>query len=84
MNIFMKNFLTILCLLVCLVACESTDVASAFHKGQEVTITAAIGQQRPQALPGMQRVSGKDTDPANPNGGAIALTWNEAIRFSLK
>ena len=80
----MKNLLTILCLLACLVACESTDVASAFHKGQEVTITASIGQQRPQALPGMQRVSGKDTDPTNPNGGAIALTWNEGDKILVK
>ena len=80
----MKNLLTILCLLACLVACESTDVASAFQKGQEVTITASIGQQRPQALPGMQRVSGKDTDPTNPNGGAIALTWNEGDKILVK
>ena len=80
----MKKFLTILCLLACLVACESTELGSAFQKGQEVTITASIGQQRPQALPGMQRVSGKDTDPANPNGGAIALTWNEGDKILVK
>ena len=52
-----------------------------FSEGQEVTISATIGEQRPQMLPSMQRVSGKDTDPTNPNNGTIHLTWDEGDKI---
>ena len=52
-----------------------------FSEGQEVTISATIGEQHPQMLPGMQRVSGKDTDPTNPNNGTIHLTWDEGDKI---
>lgn len=55
-----------------------------FSEGQEVTISATIGEQRPQMLPGMQRVSGKDTDPTHPNNGTIHLTWDEGDRILVK
>ena len=52
-----------------------------FSEGQEVTISATIGEQRPQMLPGMQRVSGKDTNSTNPNNGTIHLTWDEGDKI---
>lgn len=60
------------------VACDSTnDLGTPFTKGQEVTLTAIIGEQRPQLLPGKQRVSGVDA------GEAINLVWNEGDQIKV-
>ena len=60
------------------------ELDKPFLEGQEVTISAIIAEQRPQMLSGMQRVSGKDTDPTNPNNGTIHLTWDEGDRILVK
>ena len=55
-----------------LVACDpAAELGTPFHKGQEVVLTAAIGEQRPQMMPGMQRISGKDSETQ------INLLWDE-------
>lgn len=60
-------------------ACQPThDLGTPFQEGQEVTLTAAMGEQQPQMLPGMQRVSGIDSNPTAPNNGKIDLTWDES------
>jgi len=60
------------------VACDSTnDFGTPFAKGQEVTLTAAIGEQRPQLLPEKQRVSGKDS------GTEINLKWDEGDQIKV-
>lgn len=38
----------------------SAELGTPFQKGQEVTISASIGEQQPQFLPGLQRISGQD------------------------
>ena len=60
------------------------ELDKPFLEGQEVTISATIAEQRPQMLPGMQRVSGKDTDPTNPNKGTIHLTWDKGDSILVK
>ena len=69
----MKHYLSILILfLLMLVACDpAAELGTPFHKGQEVVLTAAIGEQRPQMMPGMQRISGKDSETQ------INLLWDE-------
>ena len=73
----MKHYLSILILsLLLLVACDpAAELGTPFHKGQEVVLTAAIGEQRPQMMPQKhphpQRVSGKDSDTT------IDLLWDE-------
>ena len=57
------------------------ELDKPFLEGQEVTISATIAEQRPQMLPGMQRVSGKDTNPTNPNKGTIHLTWDKGDKI---
>ena len=60
------------------VACDSTnDFGTPFAKGQEVTLTAAIGEQRPQLLPEKQRVSGKDS------GKEINLKWDKGDKIKV-
>ena len=61
------------------VACDSTnDFGTPFTKGQEVSLTAAIGEQRPQMLPGKQRVSGINA------GKEIHLKWDEEDKILIK
>ena len=91
----MKKYFYPLLVVLGLVACNPTnELGTPFQKGQEVTLSANIGEQRPQMLPGMQRISGEDTHPKDPSSGEIALTWdasdkilvkvgNEAAEFSL-
>lgn len=68
----MNKYLSLLLTVIWFVACQPNhDLGTPFQKGQEVTLTANMGEQHPQMLPGMQRVSGKDaTDKIN-------LTWDE-------
>ena len=71
----MKHYLSILILLL-LVACDpAAELGTPFHKGQEVVLSAAIGEQRPQMMPqkypNPQRISGKDSDTT------IDLLWDE-------
>ena len=60
----MKHYLSIVFLfLLLLVACDpAAELGTPFQKGQEVVLTAAIGEQRPQMMsqkhPHPQRVSG--------------------------
>ena len=68
----MKHYLSIVFLFLLFVACDpAAELGTPFHKGQEVVLTAAIGEQRPQMMPGMQRISGKDAPTA------IDLLWDE-------
>ena len=73
----MKHYLSILILfLLMLVACDpAAEFGTPFHKGQEVVLSAAIGEQRPQMMPqkypNPQRVSGKDAPET------INLLWDE-------
>lgn len=68
----MKEYLSLIVVLILFVACNPTnELGTPFQKGQEVTLTANIGEQHPQLLPSMQRVSGKDTTDR------IDLTWDE-------
>jgi formylglycine-generating enzyme required for sulfatase activity len=67
-----------------LVSCTPNEFGTPFQKGQEVNLIATLGEQHPQLLPNMQRVSGKDTDPTNPNSGEIALRWDEDDKILVK
>ena len=69
----MKHYLSIVFLFLLLfVACDpAAELGTPFHKGQEVVLTAAIGEQRPQMMPSMQRISGKDAPET------IDLLWDE-------
>lgn len=81
----MNKYIYILLTVIWFVACQPNhDLGTPFQKGQEVTLTANIGEQHPQMLPGMQRVSGKDTLPTDPNNGKIALTWDEGDKILVK
>lgn len=74
----MNKHISLLLTVIWFVACQPNhDLGTPFQKGQEVTLTAAMGEQSSHRLPSMQRVSGQDSDPANPNNGEIALTWDE-------
>ena len=75
----MKKYLSLIVVGILFVACQPTnELGTPFHKGQEVSLSASIGEQRPQMLPGMQRVSGKD------DGDKINLTWNEGDKILVK
>ena len=73
----MKHYLSIVFLfLLLLVACDpAAELGTPFHRGQEVVLTAAIGEQRPQMMPqkypNPQRISGKDAPET------IDLLWDE-------
>lgn len=85
LSIAMNKYIYILLTIIWFVACQPNhDLGTPFQKGQEVTLTANIGEQHPQLLPGMQRVSGKDTLPTDPNNGKIALTWDEGDKILVK
>ena len=74
----MKKYLPFI-IAVLFVACDSTnDFGTPFAKGQEVTLTAAIGEQRPEMLPGKQRVSGIK------EGEEIHLKWDEGDKILIK
>ena len=74
----MKKYLLCVIVTILFVACDSTnDLGTPFTKGQEVTLTAVIGEQQPQMLPGMQRVSGKDS------GTEINLKWDEGDQIKV-
>ena len=76
--IVMKKYLLCVVITILFVACDSTnDLGTPFTKGQEVTLTAIIGEQRPQLLPRKQRVSGVDA------GEAINLVWNEGDQIKV-
>ena len=75
----MKHYLSILFILLLLVACDpAAELGTPFHKGQEVVLTAVIGEQRPQMMPGMQRVSGKDAPTT------IDLLWDEGDEILVR
>lgn len=74
----MNKHISLLLIVIWFVACQPNhDLGTPFQKGQEVTLTAVMGEQSSHRLPSKQRVSGQDSDPANPNNGQIALTWDE-------
>ena len=74
----MKKYLLCVVITILFVACDSTnDLGTPFTKGQEVTLIAVIGEQQPQMLPGMQRVSGKDS------GTKINLKWDEGDQIKV-
>ena len=57
----MQKLLFTLLIAVLLMACTpSAELGTPFQKGQEVTISASIGEQQPQFLPGLHRISGQD------------------------
>ncbi len=75
----MKKYLLCVVITILFVACDSTnDLGTPFTKGQEVTLTAVIGEQRPQLLPGKQRVSGVDA------GEKINLVWDNGDKILVK
>ena len=77
--IVMKKYLLCVVITILFVACDSTnDLGTPFTKGQEVTLTAVIGEQRPQLLPGKQRVSGVDA------GEKINLVWDNGDKILVK
>lgn len=77
--IVMKKYLLCVVITILFVACDSTnDLGTPFTKGQEVTLTAIIGEQRPQLLPGKQRVSGVDA------GEKINLVWDNGDKILVK
>lgn len=81
----MNKYISLLLTVIWFVACQPNhDLGTPFQKGQEVTLTANIGEQHPQLLPSMQRVSGKDTLPTDPNNGKIALTWDTGDQILVK
>lgn len=81
----MKKYFYPLLIVLGLVACNPiNELGTPFQKGQEVTLTANIGEQRPQMLPGMQRISGEDTNPTDPSKGEIALTWDKGDQILVK
>ena len=85
LSIAMNKHISLLLTIIWFVACQPNhDLGTPFQKGQEVTLTANIGEQHPQLLPGMQRVSGKDTLPTDPNNGKIALTWDTCDQILVK
>ena len=52
----MKKYLSLIVVGILFFACQPTnELGTPFHKGQEVSLTASIDEQRPQMLPGMQR-----------------------------
>ena len=68
----MNKHISLLLTVIWFVACHPNhDLGTPFQEGQEVILTASIGEQQPQMLPGMQRVSGKDATDK------IDLTWDE-------
>lgn len=74
----MRHLLAFIVCIFFLVSCNEQEVGTPFRKGQEVTLSAGIANQRPQMLPRMQRISGKDTDPTQQsNDGIIQLTWDK-------
>lgn len=81
----MNKHIYILLTVIWFVACQPNhDLGTPFQKGQEVSLTASIGEQHPQPLPSMRRVSGKDTHPTDPNNGEIALTWDTGDQILVK
>lgn len=79
LSIAMNKYLSLLLTVIWFVACQPNhDLGTPFQKGQEVTLTANIGEQHPQLLPGMQRVSGKDATDT------IDLTWDEGDQILVK
>ena len=77
----MKKFLSLIVVGILFIACQPTnELGTPFQKGQEVSLTASIGEQRPQMMPSMQRVSGKD----DPNNNKIDLTWDEGDQILVK
>ena len=81
----MKKYFYPLLIVLGLVACNPTnELGAPFQKGQEVTLTANIGEQHPQLLPSMQRISGKDTCHTDPSKGEIALTWDKGDQILVK
>ena len=81
----MNKYISFLLTVIWFVACQPNhDLGTPFQKGQEVTLTAVIGEQRPQLLPGKQRVSGMDSNPTDPNNDTIDLTWDEGDNILVK
>ena len=81
----MKKYLSLIVVVILFVACQPTnELGTPFQKGQEVVLTAAIGEQHPQMMPSMQRVSGKDSNPTDSNNGKINLTWDEGDQILVK
>ena len=68
----MNKHISLLLTVIWFVACQPNhDLGTPFQKGQEVTLTAVMGEQSSHRLPSMQRVSGKDATDK------IDLTWDE-------
>ena len=74
----MEKYLLFIVVLILCMACQPTnELGTPFQKGQEVSLTASIGEQRPQMMLGMQRVSGKDS------GTEINLKWDEGDQIKV-
>ncbi len=75
----MNKYISFLLTVIWFVACQPNhDLGTPFQKGQEVTLTANIGEQRPQLLPGKQRVSGVDAKEK------INLVWDNGDKILVK
>lgn len=75
----MNKHIYILLTVIWFVACQPNhDLSTPFQKGQEVTLTANIGEQRPQLLPGKQRVSCVDAREK------INLVWDNGDKILVK
>lgn len=75
----MNKYIYILLAVIWFVACQPNhDLGTPFQKGQEVTLTAVLGEQRPQLLPGKQRVSGMDAKEK------INLVWDNGDKILVK
>lgn len=75
----MNKCLPLLLSIIWFVACQPThNLGTPFQEGQEVTLTAAMGEQSSHRMPNTQRVSGKD---ATDN---IDLTWDEGDNILVK
>lgn len=75
----MNKHIYILLTVIWFVACQPNhDLGTPFQKGQEVILTASIGEQHPQLLPGIQRVSGVDAREK------INLVWDNGDKILVK
>ena len=76
----MKKYLSLIVIAILFVACDSTnDFGTPFTKGQEVTLSAAIGDASnlPNKIPNKNRVTGID------NTTDIQLVWDEGDRIKV-
>ena len=76
----MKKYLSLIVIAILFVACDSTnDLGTPFTNGQEVTLSAAIGDASnlPNKIPNKNRVTGID------NKTDIQLVWDEGDQIKV-